>query len=122
MNIRTLFIGLLLTISTVGADELKLHSMMQSKMVIQRDKPVVVRGYGIPDQWVAVTFAGKTAKAEVAKAVRSDIETQWKKEITLEFSRDRKSMSVFCTPSKPSSLGSGPKLFVKGAPEGILER
>ena len=67
-------------------------------------------------------IAKRGSKAEVAKAVRSDIETQWKKEITLEFSRDRKSMSVFCTPSKPSSLGSGPKLFVKGAPEGILER
>jgi len=34
-----------------------------------------------------------------------------KKEFTLEFSRDRKSMSVYCTPNKSrSSMG---KMFVK---------
>lgn len=34
-----------------------------------------------------------------------------KKEFTLEFSRDRKSMSVYCTPNKArSSVG---KMFVK---------
>lgn len=54
--------------------------------------------------------------------VRQDIEMKWKKEFTLEFSRDRKSMSSYCTPLKPSKLGNGPKLFVKGAPEGVLER
>ncbi|XP_054287357.1 calcium-transporting ATPase sarcoplasmic/endoplasmic reticulum type isoform X2 [Macrosteles quadrilineatus] len=57
-----------------------------------------------------------------AIVVRQDIETKWKKEFTLEFSRDRKSMSSYCVPLKPSKLGSGPKLFVKGAPEGVLER
>jgi len=57
-----------------------------------------------------------------AIVVRQDIETKWKKEFTLEFSRDRKSMSSYCIPLKPSKLGSGPKLFVKGAPEGVLER
>lgn len=31
-------------------------------------------------------------------------------------------MSSYCIPLKPSKLGSGPKLFVKGAPEGVLER
>lgn len=35
-----------------------------------------------------------------------------RKELTLEFSRDRKSMSVFCLHSKPKSA-SGAKLFVK---------
>uniref|UniRef100_H2ZLD5 Calcium-transporting ATPase n=1 Tax=Ciona savignyi TaxID=51511 RepID=H2ZLD5_CIOSA len=39
-----------------------------------------------------------------------------KKEFTLEFSRDRKSMSAYCRPTAPSSIG--PKMFVKGAPEG----
>lgn len=34
-----------------------------------------------------------------------------KKEFTLEFSRDRKSMSVFCTPNKAKS--SSAKMFVK---------
>lgn len=57
-----------------------------------------------------------------AIVVRQDIETKWKKEFTLEFSRDRKSMSSYCTPIKASKLGNGPKLFVKGAPEGVLER
>lgn len=34
-----------------------------------------------------------------------------KKEFTLEFSRDRKSMSVYCTPNKARS--SAGKMFVK---------
>lgn len=57
-----------------------------------------------------------------AIAVRQDMETKWKKEFTLEFSRDRKSMSSYCVPLKPTRLGNGPKLFVKGAPEGVLDR
>merc|ERR1711887_302260 len=47
---------------------------------------------------------------------------KWKKDYTLEFSRDRKSMSSYCTPKKPTRLGNGPKMFVKGAPEGVLDR
>lgn len=47
------------------------------------------------------------------------IQQKWKKEFTLEFSRDRKSMSSFCI---PASGGSGAKMFVKGAPEGVLGR
>ena len=35
-----------------------------------------------------------------------------KKEFTLEFSRDRKSMSVYCNPTK---AGSQSKMFVKVA-------
>ncbi|XP_045785314.1 calcium-transporting ATPase sarcoplasmic/endoplasmic reticulum type isoform X1 [Maniola jurtina] len=61
-------------------------------------------------------------RRSTAIVVRQEIETKWKKEFTLEFSRDRKSMSTYCTPLKPSRLGTGPKLFVKGAPEGVLER
>lgn len=61
-------------------------------------------------------------RRSAAIAVRQEIETKWKKEFTLEFSRDRKSMSSYCSPIKPSRLGTGPKLFVKGAPEGVLER
>jgi len=43
----------------------------------------------------------------------------------MEFSRDRKSMSVYCSPvgrNLRSADRSSPKLFVKGAPEGIIER
>ena len=46
----------------------------------------------------------------------------WKKDFTLEFSRDRKSMSSYCLPVKQTKLGPGPKMFVKGAPEGVLDR
>ncbi|BFG05449.1 calcium-transporting ATPase sarcoplasmic/endoplasmic reticulum type [Drosophila madeirensis] len=61
-------------------------------------------------------------RRSTAIAARGEIETKWKKEFTLEFSRDRKSMSSYCTPLKASKLGTGPKLFVKGAPEGVLDR
>jgi len=61
-------------------------------------------------------------RRSTAIVVRQEIETKWKKEFTLEFSRDRKSMSSYCVPLKASKLGTGPKLFVKGAPEGVLER
>jgi Ca2+ transporting ATPase len=46
----------------------------------------------------------------------------WKKDFTLEFSRDRKSMSVYCLPQKATILSDGPKMFVKGAPESVIER
>ena len=61
-------------------------------------------------------------RLESAKAVRKDMESKWGKNFTLEFSRDRKSMSTYCTPKKPSRIGSGPKMFVKGAPEIVIER
>uniref|UniRef100_A0A8C1KXW8 Calcium-transporting ATPase n=1 Tax=Cyprinus carpio TaxID=7962 RepID=A0A8C1KXW8_CYPCA len=41
------------------------------------------------------------------------------KKFTLEFSRDRKSMSVYCTPSGSNSQS---KMFIKGAPEGVIDR
>ncbi|TNM85498.1 hypothetical protein fugu_007769 [Takifugu bimaculatus] len=61
------------------------------------------------------------SKAERATACNSVIKQLMRKELTLEFSRDRKSMSVFCTQDKPKSA-SGAKLFIKGAPESVLER
>lgn len=48
--------------------------------------------------------------------MQQDIKKRMKKEITLEFSRCRKSMSVYCTPI--DCCMDGPKMFVKGAPEG----
>lgn len=61
-------------------------------------------------------------RRSAAIVVRQEIETKWKKEFTLEFSRDRKSMSSYCVPLKSSRLGTGPKMFCKGAPEGVLDR
>ena len=31
-------------------------------------------------------------------------------------------MSSYCVPLKPSRIGNGPKIFCKGAPEGVLDR
>uniref|UniRef100_A0A3P8VRL4 Calcium-transporting ATPase n=1 Tax=Cynoglossus semilaevis TaxID=244447 RepID=A0A3P8VRL4_CYNSE len=55
-----------------------------------------------------------------ANVCNSVIKQLMRKEFTLEFSRDRKSMSVYCTPNKSrSSMG---KMFIKGAPEGVIDR
>ncbi|XP_049597857.1 sarcoplasmic/endoplasmic reticulum calcium ATPase 1 isoform X3 [Syngnathus scovelli] len=59
------------------------------------------------------------SKVERAGACNSVIRQLMKKDFTLEFSRDRKSMSVYCTPVKP---GSQSKMFVKGAPESVIDR
>lgn len=56
-----------------------------------------------------------------ANACCNDIKTKYEKKSTLEFSRDRKSMSVYCV-DQNASEGAKSKMFVKGAPEGILER
>jgi len=47
------------------------------------------------------------------------IKQRWNKELTLEFSRDRKSMSVYCIPTDGDY---GASMFVKGAPENVLQR
>ncbi|XP_019742508.1 ATPase sarcoplasmic/endoplasmic reticulum Ca2+ transporting 1, like isoform X2 [Hippocampus comes] len=83
------------------------------------------------------------SKIERANACCSVIKQLMKKNFTLEFSRDRKSMSVYCTPTKGEG---GAKMFVKvgalllsqtfqlaqhrrqndvapqGAPEGVIDR
>lgn len=56
--------------------------------------------------------SGKSRR-DAALVVNHGIGSMWKKEFTLEFSRDRKSMSSYCVPTKVSRLGSGPKMFVK---------
>ncbi|KAJ8364384.1 hypothetical protein SKAU_G00132150 [Synaphobranchus kaupii] len=61
------------------------------------------------------------SKIERANACCTVIKQLMKKEFTLEFSRDRKSMSVYCTPAK-SRAAVGSKMFVKGAPEGVIDR
>jgi len=61
-------------------------------------------------------------RRSAALVSKNDMDAKWRKDYTLEFSRDRKSMSSYCTPLKPTRLGAGPKMFCKGAPEGVLER
>ncbi|XP_053197362.1 ATPase sarcoplasmic/endoplasmic reticulum Ca2+ transporting 1, like [Scomber japonicus] len=58
-------------------------------------------------------------KIDRANACCSVVKHLMKKNVTLEFSRDRKSMSVYCTPTKGDG---GAKMFVKGAPEGVIDR
>jgi len=63
------------------------------------------------------------SKKEQGTACNQNLQANWKKEFTLEFSRDRKSMSSYCTPVKAyGKFAPGPKMFVKGAPEGVLDR
>ncbi|XP_069044434.1 sarcoplasmic/endoplasmic reticulum calcium ATPase 1 isoform X2 [Lepisosteus oculatus] len=62
------------------------------------------------------------SKPERANACCTVIKQLMKKEFTLEFSRDRKSMSVFCSPAKASRAAVGNKMFIKGAPEGVIDR
>ncbi|XP_075885231.1 sarcoplasmic/endoplasmic reticulum calcium ATPase 2b isoform X2 [Nelusetta ayraudi] len=66
------------------------------------------------------TDLSSLSKVERANACSSVIKQLMKKEFTLEFSRDRKSMSVYCSPNKARS--STAKMFVKGAPEGVIDR
>nr|XP_054315281.1 sarcoplasmic/endoplasmic reticulum calcium ATPase 3 isoform X1 [Pongo pygmaeus] len=62
------------------------------------------------------------SRVERAGACNAVIKQLMRKEFTLEFSRDRKSMSVYCTPTRPHPTGQGSKMFVKGAPESVIER
>nr|XP_009676429.1 PREDICTED: sarcoplasmic/endoplasmic reticulum calcium ATPase 3 isoform X2 [Struthio camelus australis] len=68
------------------------------------------------------TDTSKLSKVERANACNAVIKQLMKKECTLEFSRDRKSMSVYCTPIGTSHNSAGSKMFVKGAPESVIER
>lgn len=52
-------------------------------------------------------------RRDAAVVVNQGISAMWKKEFTLEFSRDRKSMSTYCVPLKTNPLGLGPKMFCK---------
>uniref|UniRef100_A0AAY3ZSX7 Calcium-transporting ATPase n=1 Tax=Denticeps clupeoides TaxID=299321 RepID=A0AAY3ZSX7_9TELE len=65
------------------------------------------------------TSVSSLSKVDRANACCSVVKQLMKKNFTLEFSRDRKSMSVYCTPTKGDG---GSKMFVKGAPEGVIER
>lgn len=62
---------------------------------------------------------GRMSKAERCHPVNDVHKESMEKKFTLEFSRDRKSMSAYCVPKK----GSGsPRMYIKGAPEGVLDR
>ncbi|KAH8853993.1 Sarcoplasmic/endoplasmic reticulum calcium ATPase 2 [Schistosoma japonicum] len=58
---------------------------------------------------------------QLAMICNRDIQKKYERKFTLEFSRDRKSMSTYVTPRNQVS-GYKEKLLVKGAPESILDR
>jgi len=75
--------------------------------------------------------------SERAHVCNDALRERYQKDFTMEFSRDRKSMSAYCIPPNGStangarvtrrsasstSVQDSAKLFVKGAPEGVLER
>lgn len=80
---------------------------------------LVVLGEKMNPYNVSKAGLDRRAAGTISKA---DMESKWKKEFTLEFSRDRKSMSTYCVPLQPTKLGTGPKMFVKGAPESVIDR
>ena len=61
---------------------------------------------------------------ELAMASNTIIRQKYHKEFTLEFSRDRKSMSTYVTSKGQSATNDQQKakMFVKGAPESVVER
>ncbi|XP_065190129.1 calcium-transporting ATPase sarcoplasmic/endoplasmic reticulum type-like [Sycon ciliatum] len=79
---------------------------------------------GVEKQGLSKSTLSSVCNLEVSKCLR--------KSFTLEFSRDRKSMSVYVespeasagiqTRSRRSSPTAGPKIFCKGAPESVLDR
>ncbi|XP_065663650.1 sarcoplasmic/endoplasmic reticulum calcium ATPase 2 isoform X2 [Hydra vulgaris] len=59
--------------------------------------------------------------SQLASACNKNLRAQFNKDFTMEFSRDRKSMGVYCIPAS-NSHHLHPKIFVKGAPESLIER
>ncbi len=70
------------------------------------------------------TDKSRLSPAELAMASNTVIHQKYHKEFTLEFSRDRKSMSTHVITTGKSTSGGqqGNKMFVKGAPESVIER
>ena len=67
------------------------------------------------------TDKSRLSASEKAMCCNNVIRQKFNKEFTLEFSRDRKSMSVFVTPNQPG-VGSAGRMYVKGASEAVIER
>lgn len=69
-------VALLLAVAITGitnAAPLKLHAVFSDHMVIQRDKPITVWGWGQPGQTIHVKFGEETAQAQVGAAVHVEV-------------------------------------------------
>lgn len=72
-------------------------------------------GQGMPDECPSRWNTSRSSNPTVFLSDPLQVIKQlMKKEFTLEFSRDRKSMSVYCTPNKPSRTSMS-KMFVKAS-------
>ncbi|ORY41452.1 calcium-transporting ATPase [Leucosporidium creatinivorum] len=78
---------------------------------------VLVEKIGSPSSTFNGSLAALPAASRVT-AVNEHLESQFQRLLTFEFSRDRKSMSVLARDTSASSAA----LFVKGAPESVLDR
>ncbi|GAA6025328.1 hypothetical protein JCM11491_000392 [Sporobolomyces phaffii] len=78
---------------------------------------VLVEKLGHP----AVAPAPSSPVSARVSAVNDHLEAQFSRLLTFEFSRDRKSMSVLVR-DRAASVDAAAALFVKGAPESVLER
>jgi Ca2+ transporting ATPase len=71
------------------------------------------------------TDKSRLSPQELAMASNTIIRQKYRKDFTLEFSRDRKSMSTYVTTATkgPASTGqTSGKMFVKGASESVIDR
>ncbi len=67
------------------------------------------------------TDKSRLSPQELAMSSNTVIRQKYRKEFTLEFSRDRKSMSTYVTSASRGGQQAA-KMFVKGAPESVVER
>ena len=91
------------------------HLILQVKGIYEKVGEATETALTILCEKMNVTNIDKSGmkKKDLSTICNQAILAQYKKDFTLEFSRDRKSMSVFCVPIKPGKLGPGPKMFVK---------
>ena len=68
------------------------------------------------------TDKSRLSPQELAMSSNTIIRQKYRKEFTLEFSRDRKSMSTYVTSAAKGGGAASAKMFVKGAPEGVIDR
>ncbi|CAE6460182.1 unnamed protein product [Rhizoctonia solani] len=80
---------------------------------------VLVEKIGCASTEVTKSLGSLTPRSR-STAVNEYYESQYERLVTFEFSRDRKMMSVLV--KRTTNPGSGATLFVKGAPESVLER
>jgi sialate O-acetylesterase len=71
--------------------DFQVHNLFQSNMVLQRDRPVAVWGWGAPGERVRVSFAGNSSSTEVAE------NRSWKVTLpAMPASAEPRTMTVTC--------------------------